>query len=58
MGSSASPVLLPYQQRFVNDRSPLKVWLASRQIGKAVDEALAVRSDNLIAHAPSARARA
>jgi phage FluMu gp28-like protein len=58
-------VLLPYQQRFVNDRSPLKVWLASRQIGKsfavsleAVDEALAVRSDNLIAHAPSARARA
>ncbi|MDP2167470.1 MAG: terminase family protein, partial [Thermodesulfovibrionales bacterium] len=48
-------ILLPYQQRWVNDKSTLKIWLASRQIGKsfavaveAVNEALTSRCDNLI----------
>jgi phage FluMu gp28-like protein len=48
-------ILLPYQQRWVNDKSPLKIWLAARQIGKsfaismeAVIEALSARCTNLI----------
>jgi len=48
-------VLLPYQRKWVNDMAPVKVWVASRQIGKsfalsleAVTEALMGRSDNLI----------
>ena len=28
-------ILLPYQQRWVNDPSRFKIWLASRQIGKS-----------------------
>ena len=28
-------ILLPYQRRFVDDESTLKIWLASRQIGKS-----------------------
>lgn len=53
-----SPILLPYQQRWVDDESPLKVWLAARQTGKsfavameAVIEGLTSgtgRCDNLI----------
>ncbi len=53
-------ILLPHQQRWVNDKSALKLWLAARQVGKsfalameAVTEALAVgpgsaRCNNLI----------
>jgi phage FluMu gp28-like protein len=48
-------ILLPYQRRWVEDRSPLKIWLASRQVGKsfalameAVREALTRRCNNLI----------
>lgn len=48
-------ILLPYQQRWVEDRSPLKIWLASRQVGKsfalameAVREGLTRRCNNLI----------
>ena len=48
-------ILLPYQQRWLNDRSQKKIWLASRQIGKsfalsmeAVVEALEARCNNLI----------
>lgn len=31
----APTILLPYQQRWVEDTAPLKVWLASRQVGKS-----------------------
>ncbi len=55
MGSSDKLILLPYQRRWVNDRSAMKIWLAARQIGKsfavameAVDEARAEKCDNLI----------
>jgi len=48
-------ILLPYQQHWVNDRAPLKIWLAARQIGKsfaiameAVTEAVRDRCNNLI----------
>lgn len=48
-------ILLPYQRRWVDDRSPLKIWLAARQIGKsfsvameAIAESLEGRRDNLI----------
>lgn len=48
-------ILLPYQQRWVNDTAALKIWLASRQIGKsfaiameAVVEALKGKCNNLI----------
>ncbi len=30
------PIVLPYQKRWVEDRSPLKIWLASRQVGKSL----------------------
>jgi len=32
---SYGDILLPYQKRFVEDESKLKIWLASRQIGKS-----------------------
>ncbi len=48
-------ILLPYQQRWLNDRSQKKIWLAARQIGKsfalsmeAVVEGLEARCNNLI----------
>ncbi|MBI4822653.1 MAG: hypothetical protein HY805_00255 [Nitrospirae bacterium] len=48
-------ILLPYQQRWVNDKSPLKIWLAGRQVGKsfsiameAMTEALESKCNNLI----------
>jgi phage FluMu gp28-like protein len=48
-------VLLPYQRRWVEDKSPLKIWLASRQVGKsfavameAVDLATRGKCNNLI----------
>ncbi len=48
-------VLLPYQRRWVEDKSSRKIWLASRQVGKsfalsleAVAEALSGRCDNLL----------
>lgn len=53
--TGASPILLPYQHRWVGDRRPLKIWLASRQVGKsfalsfeAVNEALKKKCDNLL----------
>jgi phage FluMu gp28-like protein len=53
--SDSRAILLPYQRRWVEDRSPVKVWVASRQIGKsfalafeAVTAALLARSDNMI----------
>lgn len=55
MESSARAILLPYQQGWVNDREPLKIWLAARQIGKsfaiameAVTMAIETRCNNLI----------
>ncbi|MDA8087814.1 MAG: terminase family protein [Nitrospiraceae bacterium] len=49
------PILLPYQRRWLNDRSQKKIWLAARQIGKsfalsmeAVVEGLEERCNNLI----------
>jgi phage FluMu gp28-like protein len=48
-------ILLPYQRRWLNDKSPCKMWLAARQIGKsfavaieAVTEGVRSRCDNLI----------
>lgn len=48
-------ILLPYQQRWVNDKSPLKIWLAARQVGKsfalameAVTECLEGKCSNMI----------
>ena len=48
-------LLLPYQRRWLEDTSPRKLWLASRQVGKsftlsleAVSEALKSRCDNLL----------
>ena len=53
--SNSRSILLPYQRRWVKDGSAVKVWVASRQIGKsfalsfeAVASALLARSDNLI----------
>jgi phage FluMu gp28-like protein len=64
MASSASKILLPYQQRWVNDRSVLKIWLAARQIGKsfaismeAVAEALEHKCNNLILSASQRQSR-
>jgi phage FluMu gp28-like protein len=48
-------ILLPYQQRWLNDKSPLKIWLAARQVGKsfsmameAITEGLRTKCNNLI----------
>lgn len=48
-------ILLPYQQRWVSDKSPLKIWLAARQVGKSfaiametVSKALRERCNNLV----------
>lgn len=58
------PILLPYQQRWLADRSPLKIWLASRQTGKsftlaleAVVDALGKKSDNLLLSASERQSR-
>ncbi|MDA8155577.1 MAG: terminase family protein [Actinomycetota bacterium] len=52
---AVATVLRPYQRRWINDKSLLKIWLASRQIGKsftlsleAVIEALETKCDNMI----------
>ena len=62
--SNSRHILLPYQQRWVRDTSPLKVWVASRQIGKsfalafeAVAAALLARSDNMILSSSERQAR-
>jgi len=48
-------ILLPYQRRFVSDRSKRKIWVASRQVGKsfalsleALVEAFSAKCDNLV----------
>ncbi len=48
-------ILLPYQRAWVNDKSPVKAWLAARQIGKsfalsmeAVTMALGARCNNMV----------
>ncbi len=48
-------ILLPYQRRWLNDKSQKKIWLAARQIGKsfalsmeAVVEGLEARCNNMI----------
>jgi phage FluMu gp28-like protein len=57
MGSTLThrPALLPYQKRWLDDRSPLKIWCASRQVGKsfalaleAVREAVEGKCANLL----------
>ena len=55
MESGLNKVLLPYQRRWLEDNSQLKIWLASRQIGKsfsiameAVIESLKAKCTNLI----------
>jgi len=66
MVSDVAPelILLPYQRRWLNDKSPLKVWLAARQTGKsfslaleAVVEGLESRSTNLILSASERQSR-
>ncbi len=54
-GPGTGSILLPYQQKWLNDRSQKKIWLAARQIGKsfalsmeAVVEGLEDRCNNLI----------
>lgn len=61
---SSKSILLPYQARWVEDTSPVKVWVASRQVGKsfalsfeAVTAALMARSDNLILSSSERQAR-
>lgn len=48
-------ILLPYQRRFVSDRSVRKIWVASRQVGKsfalsleALVEGFSQKCDNLV----------
>jgi phage FluMu gp28-like protein len=55
LAAKQAEILLPYQLKWVNDKSPLKIWLASRQTGKsfaiameAVAEGLERRCNNLI----------
>ena len=61
---SLLPILLPYQRRWLNDKSTLKIWVASRQIGKsfalameAVKEGVESRCDNLILSASERQSR-
>jgi len=63
-GVAEKLLLLPYQRRWLNDKSPLKIWLAARQTGKsfslaleAVVEALESRSVNLILSASERQSR-
>ncbi len=53
--SRSKAILLPYQRAWLNDRSPKKIWLAARQVGKsfalsmeAVVEGLERKCNNLI----------
>lgn len=62
--ASDKVILLPYQRRWVNDRSLLKIWLAARQIGKSfglsmetVTEALRAKCANLILSASERQSR-
>jgi phage FluMu gp28-like protein len=41
-------LLLPYQRGWVEDASPLKIWLASRQIGKSFSAACEVAFDCMV----------
>lgn len=41
-------LLLPYQRAYVEDASPLKIWLASRQIGKSFSAACEVALDCML----------
>ena len=57
-------LLLPYQARWIEDKSPLKIWLASRQIGKsfaisldATLEALTFANVNMILSASERQSR-
>src|SRR3989338_5279832 len=34
-GNKKTKILLPYQKKWVEDKSPLKIWLAARQVGKS-----------------------
>jgi phage FluMu gp28-like protein len=63
-GVSEHLILLPYQRRWLNDRSAIKIWLAARQTGKsfslaleAVAEALEGKSTNLILSASERQSR-
>jgi len=60
----SEPILLPYQRRWLKDHSPMKIWLAARQVGKsftlaleAVLEALRHPSDNLLLAASERQSR-
>lgn len=48
MRVSPLDILLPYQRRFVLDDSRLKIWLASRQIGKSFAVGMEVAMDCLL----------
>lgn len=41
-------LLLPYQRAYVEDTSPLKIWLASRQIGKSFSAGCEVALDCML----------
>jgi hypothetical protein len=45
--SSAGRVLLPYQQRWINDEADLKAWEKSRRIGADYTEAYDVASSRI-----------
>lgn len=45
--STSAPVLLPYQQAWVDDSARFKIWLASRQIGKSYAAAYEAITDCL-----------
>jgi phage FluMu gp28-like protein len=58
------PIPLAYQQRWIEDKTPVKIWLAARQVGKsfalaleAVNDAVAEASDNLILSASERQSR-
>ena len=46
--TSPLDILLPYQRRFVLDDSRLKIWLASRQVGKSFAVGMEVAMDCLL----------
>nr|MDA8087915.1 terminase family protein [Nitrospiraceae bacterium] len=62
--AKSRPILLPYQQRWMNDRARKKIWLAARQIGKsfalsmeAVAEGLERKCNNLVLSASERQSR-
>jgi phage FluMu gp28-like protein len=47
LSASQEPILLPYQQRWLRDKSRFKIWLKARQIGASFGTAVEVMLDCL-----------